>query len=204
VSRPHPTRRPVAFALLATVALAALLARSARAQEEGEGETKPSQPIRMTLPNAVRASGALYTPWFDWGDILGGVTYARQLSIPVALELTIGGGGPGGKYNAVHAGGGLRITAVGGWEHPHSLTVAFGAEAATLRQFGVVGFAHAELAWELRTTSGFAMILGGGVGTTLNDSRVVTDCRNTWFPCRDHYAAGTIGPRGRFELGWAF
>jgi hypothetical protein len=197
-ARPSALRRR--FVACALVALA--LGPAARADDDGEG------PTRLRLRNALRGSVMGQDSLAVWSDQLGdgflGLTYSRQVSRALALEIT-GGRGNGGNRNGLHAGGGVRFSLTG--HGSHALTTALGGHAAFLPGYGTVYFSHVELAWELRTPSGFNLVLGGGLGLTLNSSRrVASSCSNGgWFGCPDdHFKGGDSGVFVRLELGYAF
>lgn len=187
---------------LACAALALSLARPALADDDGE------LPTRLQLRNAVRAAAmgqgnpGLFSE--QLGDGFLGLTYSRQLSRVIALEVS-GGQGNGGERHGVHVGGGVRFSLAG--HGSHALTTGLGGHAAFLPGYGTVYFSHLELAWELRTPAGVDLVLGGGLGLTLNRSRrVVRSCTDGgWFGCPDdHFKAGDGSLFLRLELGYAF
>lgn len=219
-TRPHRSLRTFAAlrALLAACALATLgAAPDARADGAApalpadggpaeETRTERDEPVvRLARPTAVRgtASVTFAELWSGPADAYLGVTVARQLASSTALELTVGGGGPGGDANGVHLGGGLRFTLAGGARS--AFTMGLGGHAAFLHRYGTVGIGRLDLAWELRTWSGFDLVLGGGGAVVLSDSRQFEAPESCWLFCDDvGYRAGSLRPHFVLQLGTAF
>lgn len=198
--RPRAHRSSTALrALLAACALAALgAARSAGAEDE-------EPVVRVERPNALRGTAQLLAPefWAGPADAWAGVTYARQLGRRAAWEITAGGGGPGHDANGAHLGTGLRFTVAGGARS--GFTVGVGGYAAFLHEYGTVGFGRLDLAWELRTWSGFDLVLGGGAGMVLTDSRQFEAGEGCWLFCDTvGYRSGSVRPHFLIEIGSAF
>ncbi len=189
------------LALLCTCAALALLAvHPACAEDE--------LPARLERPNAIRTGAILQTGGVFHGPLWYGswaFAYSRQVSAPLALELS-GGPGVGGVRHGPHVGGAVRLSVTP--RGTSALTLALGSRVAFLNGYGPVGFGDVEVAWELRTHFGLTALVGGGVGTTLTTSRrVPTGCeeRRSWFGCHDdRFEAGDTGIFLHGELGWAF
>ena len=159
-------------------------------------------PVRLQRPLAVRAGPALFvTLPFGPADEFASVTVSRQLSAPLALELSVGGGGEGSR-NGLHLGAAARLWAAGG---PRAgLTFALGTRLAFLREYGTVGFAHMEAAYELRLESGFSLVAGGGWGMPLNTSHPSSRCAEGSLFCENRFKAGAWSPFVEGQLGWSF
>ncbi len=188
------------LALRCTCAALVLAAGPAHADDE--------PPARVERPRAIRMGGIVQTggifsgPLWDAAWIL---TYSRQLSAPLALELS-GGPGNGGGRRGLHLGAGARLSLTP--RGTSAVTLGFGPRVAVLDGYGPVAFLSMEIAWELRTRFGLTALVGGGWSAALTNSRRVgPQCldRESGFGCdADRFRAGDGGPWLRGELGWAF
>jgi hypothetical protein len=159
--------------------------------------------VRLQRPLAIRVGPALFvaTPLGGPADLFEGVTISRQVAAPLAFELGVGGGGDADR-NGLHLGAAARFWAAGGKRA--GLTLALGTRVAFLREYGTVGFAHLEAAYELRLESGLNVVAGGGYGMPLNSSRRSSRCDGEYFFCRDRFVGGAPGAFVEGQVGWSF
>ncbi len=209
-SSTHGKARIALVALFACVASVATRTASA----EGAVDRSPEpvvdgeRSVRAARPLAVRGEvDVLFDGVGGATDGFAGATVAYSLDEHLSVEGTFGWGF--GNY----AKTGANALAMGRFALPidragvHALTFAVGPSTFFGGDYGAVWLVRGEIAYELRTRSGFSLLAGGGPSLVLADSRAlaIPDC--SWF-CpsgkTSQFKAGDVPLQVRVAAGWAF
>lgn len=201
------------FSLSLTAGVVAAAPERARAEglvdlpDAPKPEGAVDLPTRQLHPIAIRGEvNVLYDNLYSAGDGFLGVTVAYSVDPNLSVEGTFGWGGDSFATGA-------NVMALGRYAFPidragvHAVTFAAGASGFLGSDYGAVWIARGEIAYELRTRSGFSLLVGGGPALVLaNSERVRRDCGGRFClgGADSQFKAGDVPVHVRLAAGWAF
>lgn len=198
-----PRRRSSARAArLPSAAAALVLALGPGASPRADDAPPIPAPLRTTVQAVSEAlvQGIAGGPGGS-PELMFGLTIGRELVPHLAAEGTAGLAG-NGRVLGTHLGAALRLGLPRDGARPGGITAALGGHALLLRGYGLVSFAHAEVAFEFRNRSGTSILIGGGPTLALTTSRFQEKDDNNAIATG--YRAGALGLRVRCAAGLAF
>lgn len=201
--------------ILAAIWAALLLARTANAQEQAPRDpdliallTPSMKSPRQEHPTVVRGSAHLFVS-SDCSLIFGpcpavgalGITLSRSLIDRVALEGSLAYGFGSDAPSALYAGPSLRTALFAADLYALTLT---GGLTLPVNGRGLP-YAYGEVGCDVRTRSGFDLVVGIGPGFALKDDTHTKIDYYGWFRGdAQPFRSGDVAYFFTLEMGWAF